>query len=236
MNVTLGRVRDLVLHGLGFTPDPRHNVIDTINRAGRSLVAEHSWWWRSMRPVRVTLQNGEILLPDDFLELVSLTNTVGSMYTPQPATIQEVMRLRQSRTVVSDPTFLYALSVSGSGPGGAPRPMLLAAPVNAAPAELDLMYVAAWADIPPTADNGYLLAIVPEAESALVYGARVEAGLIENQTVTPELEKYRAEVSRLKAQDASRQVNHGPMSGGAGRFINASGMVGAPYFNRVIFR
>lgn len=224
MTITLKTVRDLALHGLGLEPDPRHNIVADINRAARAICTEDDWWWMQRGPVNVTLVNGQIEVPPDYLELRSLTSPTGIVLMPRPTTVAEIMLMRQARVTVTTPAFYYATNLSIPQAGQAPRQTIITAPVSGDPQTLAMTYKASWSEIPLNADDNWALAMPDECEGAIVYRTRVESGLLENQTVNAELENYRAEIEKLKRIQAGRQMNHGQMKGGASRFFGATNM------------
>lgn len=231
--LTAGEYVDLMEHALGRTPDSRHNLWKAFNRAGSALVTEHLWKWRQNAEALVPTVSGQsqFPLPDDFLSHVSIVDNAGG-YPPTLTTKGDIERNR-TNSLASSAALLVCLddtiTPAGHGPtrpAGAVWPLPTA---NGSPT-FRLVYLRGWRDINEGDENA-----IPnppkEFQDALLLRCRFQAKLIENDSasagVASELAAYQNEVNRLKNEEATRQMDHGRMIGGAAR-VNPNEYPGSP--------
>jgi hypothetical protein len=218
---TAGELYTLVRHGLGKEPAPGHDLWGTINRAGRELMTRAQWSWLTVGPVQVpTVGGSEIVeLPEDFGQIIAVW-LAGNWRTVELTTVAEITRYLT--TTLALPTSVK-IAFDAWTPQGSPtskiKPRALIWPKAniAQPQVLTMTYRRRWVDV-SSRDPDALPSVPAEAEEALILLARAKAKLLENdEAASAERQAAEAEIQRLMAYDAMRQVNYGPMLGGAGR-------------------
>lgn len=217
---------DLMSHALGKTPDARHSLWDTFNRAGRALVTRRTWAWRQHGPVQIlgVASQDHIDLPADFGgELASWISTTGFYGALRKVDLATIAGLRQSEVVVG--------SVQGwSGgwyvywPGYASQPsledlpskrvLIYPTPTASGTPTIELIYRRNWITIAEN-DGSRVPNIPEEFEQALVCLARSMTWHLENQSPCQDDTDAEAEIVRLINEDATQQVLQGRMRGGA---------------------
>ena len=225
---TLQNYIDLMSHGLGKTPDVRHQLVQTFNDAGRALFTccegapfQHSWGWILRDNVPFTIpgnQVQEVQLPDDFGTFVSLEyqrSFVGRVVTTTPGELNRVRRIFNV-----DPLRIYICFDVGEKQLNAQQgPRKVAAfwpPRDDDQTGLMLTYRRTWVDAevnPQTlnlVDPNAVPDIPQEYERLLVLLARAFAVHIEDQAEAFESQAIQQEVARLVDWDAGKQINKGP--------------------------
>lgn len=213
--LTLEKHLNLMKHALGKTPDSRHLLIDTFNRAGNALYTYHRWSWRSKGPTTLAIpaSSEQVQLPKDFGELISISSTNTNVFRVHPTTVADIMLMRGTQTYDSLALFI-AFRVSGS-------PGTLTSPINEYPiaeifptqatarTDVKLHYLSRWVDMDETQDPQAVPPVPAEWEQALVLMARKYAVELENQEQAFEERALETELSRLVMYDGGRQVNLG---------------------------
>lgn len=221
---------DLMKHALGKTPDARHSLIHTLNDAGRALVNEHPWSWRTRTNQALTLVAGQnyVTLPDDFGELIDIQVENAQTYTVIPTSLADINR-RRSWGQYDALTLFIAFEEGYQGPTDEDGILQNRAQVYPTPdtdrSDIIINYQAKWADL-DEADTDRVPAIPRDWERSLVLFARSFAVDIENQTDPYENQALfgpAGEIQRLKTADAGRQVNrgkplHNVLSAGGGAY------------------
>ena len=229
--LNVGQHIDLMSHGLGKTPDSRHSLYATFNRAGRALFTRHSWTWRQQGPISLpaVADQDYIELPLNFGgELESwIPNTSGHLFL-EKCSLGYLARLRATQTtnVVTGRFCIYYPGWAGQG-GAEDEPtrraLLYPTPTTNADPTIQLIYRRRWVEV-STDDTKRVPDIPSEFEHALILLARSFAVCVENQRAPYEDGPYQAEIARLIAEDATAQANLGRMTGGVDRrFSRSSG-------------
>lgn len=213
----------LMKHGLGKTPDSRHNLWQTFNRAGRQLVTSHDWVWRKHGPVDLPAVAGQrfIILPEDFgrVETVNVDNaTSANFFRVQQTTTTHIQQLYQHRLPLGDVGFYIAF------PNYIPQRSLEEGPVRKADVypqpdtdgnpTLKVIYSRTWIDI-AEGDDDAIPNVPPDFQEALVAAARALAWRIEMQSPAFEEGELAEEIERLKLEDGGVQTKYSHMIGGA---------------------
>lgn len=223
--LTLESHLNLMKHALGKTPDSRHLLIDTFNRAGNALYTYHRWSWRSKGPstLAIPASSEQVTLPKDFGELVGISSTNTNVFQVRPTTVEDIMLMRGSQTY--DSLALYiAFRVAGA-PGTSTSP-INEYPVaeiyptqSTARTDVKLHYLSRWVEMDETADPKAIPPIPAEWEQALVLMARKYAVELENQEQAFEERPLQMELDRLINYDGTRQINLGrPMHSVRGNY------------------
>jgi len=219
MPLTHGQIVDLMRHALGKTPDARHDLWATYNRAGREVFSlpqqpphYHRWSWSVRYNQRLNIQpNSDVVfLPDDFDALISIETDDTTADGVHLTEVGDLHRLRASN--VSSGLGLYVAIDAGyrrPDPSAPPRRVAALWPVpTEARTDVSATYYAAWEDVRSDQSANYP-PVPPECESLLVAVARMHALAIENQSIDVEGALVQSELLRLVTADAGRQVDYG---------------------------
>lgn len=217
----------LMTHALGKTPDSRHNLYWTFNRAARALVTASEWSWRVRGPVSVsTVANqGFIELPADFAQVrVCYIPSAGAVQKVNVCTLETIAQLRAlaSSYVGTGNIYIYFPAWNFNELGVAPRAELAPIPTTNATPTFQMIYNCAWREIDDSDTLREVTVIPADFEHALILMARAFANNIENQDAALEDTAVKNELDRLRGEDSRRQVNFGRMSGGAGSRMTTS--------------
>lgn len=214
---------DLMRHALGKTPDPRHDLWATLNRAGRQLTTVHPWTWRRRGPIDLPAVAGQrhIDLPDDFASIISVTvdNTASANYfRVEQVPVHFIQDLYQNRLPLGDVGFYVAFEsyAPQRSRDEAPRRRLLCYPE---PTEdlnptLRVIYDQRWRELTKN-DQDAVPNIPEEFEDALVSLARAKAYRLENNDASIDEQSAADEIQRLVREDGRTQKEYGHMIGGA---------------------
>lgn len=224
MRRTAQQIVDLISHGLGKTPDARNDLWQVVNDAGRQLVTSRDWPWRTAVAVPLFTVAGQewLEIPADYGG--DPTVTADSGFPVQPASYAQIQQLRSVSQVTGTSgwyvTFeAYAVQPSQSG---TPKPRMDIFPTPTATGPWgQLVYKRGWREL-LQADPTLFPSTPPEYDAALYLLARGIAEVLENQSESIESGRAQAEIERLWVWECSKKTNHGPMGGGAGRFMKPS--------------
>lgn len=215
---------DLMTHALGKTPDARHNLWATFNRAGRAMVTRHDWTWRMRGPVSIPVVASQswLAMPDDFAgETESFVPNTGNFTLLEKTSLRRIVELRsQNRSnQITGTMYIYfpawATQVSREDPP-TQRAELYPTPTTAGQPTISLIYKGRWREITEN-DNNAIPNIPPDFEQALILTARSYAICIENQMPPYEDGPAAVEIDRLIKEDSQRQSEMGRMTGGVDR-------------------
>ena len=230
--LTVKKHLDLMKHALGKTPDSRHLLLDTFNRAGGALYVEHPWSWRHASPVvlDVPASSQQALLPMDFGQMVNVQSTNTNVFRVYPTTMSQIMLLRSDQVYDANSLWI-AFRVNGGQPTttsyGNQQPVAEIFPTQAtARTDIKLHYLTRWVDFDDeTLDANDVPPIPAEFEHALTLWARKFAAEVENreQGVAVETQMLREELDRLKNYDGSLQVNMGQPRHSVGSYAVGAG-------------
>ncbi len=230
--MTLQQHLDLLAHALGDTPDSRHSLLETLNRAGKRVYAAHQWPWRIRGPVLVPLVENQpyIELPVNFKAhrswYIDNAAAQAAPSTIRVTTAEQIAKLREQQGVTSSACWHIAPGPWSGQPDGPadqpPRPRWLVWPTPGADApNLSLIYVAGWTDL-RSGDTAAVPDVPADCETLLIYAARAEAKVIENESlVQPDIALYegrfREELARLIGEygiddAAPERITGGPAS------------------------
>ena len=212
---TTGDYIDLIEHALGKTPDSRHLLIDDFNDAGRALVNDHAWSWRTRNNVTIEIPADSTfaILPEDFGEIVDIRIS-GSLTTVTQTSVSEINRMRAFGQFDA-----YSLFIafddgfdSTNGSDGTQQTHAIIYPSQStARSDLTISYRAKWVDMESN-DLERVPFIPRDWERALLLFARSFAISLENQNDPYENQALfgpMGEIERLKTLDATRQTNYG---------------------------
>lgn len=217
--LTQAQYIDLMTHCLGKTPDSRHSLPETFNRAGRALVTARPWSWRIRGPVTLSTVANQayIELPADFCEVRTVyIPSAGAVQRVELATLETLAQIRALSSSYVGTGIIYAFFPSWSSlqQGMTRRVELAPIPTTNATPSFQLIYNAGWKEI--DSGDGTATPQVPlEFEHALVLMARAFANNIENQDSAIEDVAVQNEIARLDKEDSRIQPTYGRMSGGA---------------------
>ena len=218
---------DLMAHAIGQTPDARHRLIDTLNRAGNDLTSRAQWSWLvTTATLTVTQGIDKLELPDDWDQMISVSDKSNTFLSVQPVSVTQMNRLRAG---YERPTYnvLYINAQSYSDQEGGdqivrPQLMLWPAPATGTTYSLEAMYLKRWKQLDDTRDpTGY--PNIPESMTdALVKLSRamalgIEFGHNHPKTMTEQAAADAAIESQKQFDDRNQPVI-GPLRGGASRF------------------
>lgn len=219
--LTIAQHIGLMQHAVGATPDSRHDLYETFNRAGRYLYNYFPWSWRLKLASLVPVSGDEnIPLPSDFEQLESVqidgsTDRIGLVDLP-------TIHAARHRDAYAGPGYLmHVAPYTTISTGGAVARFAILYPVptaNGVP-DIEIWYRRAWPGY-TSANNANNPSIPLEFENALVMLARAYAMHLQDQAAAFEDQKAIEELERLKAVDISRSPTQGFMGGGAHRFMN----------------
>ena len=211
-------------HGLGGTPDSRHNLYDTLNMGGRRLVDEYGWSWRIKRVTLATVEDQDYIdLPEDFGGLVKCQASAdGTMVSVQIVSVDELTEMRTRNINGSGAGVLYG-SFMGSRSGSPVDRMALwlwPTPTDDDTA-IELVYLRKWVEL-AVGDPDRIPNIPPSFEYALALAA-LEVGFRIQQPTTGKAEETEAALQRvlvrMREEDGRRQPSTGKrMRGGVGDF------------------
>lgn len=221
MRLTVQEYLDLMTHGAGETPPSAVSLLKAFNRAGRRLVNAARWSWRTTGPVRLSTVAGEqtVPLPSDFRHLLSLTidtDDGASVYARcLPSTVEQIMRCRESLSVVSAGVLLFA--VDGSEPGGGEehaRRLLHLWPTPSADAlpRLMLTYRRGWRTLTDAEQTSGVPDIPEDFEDALVSACRAAVWHLQNESECQSDRDFERAVAELVADDLPHP-DDGPIVG-----------------------
>lgn len=207
-------------HRLGKTPSSRHQLIDSLNEAGRAIftAAEgpplyHSWTWVTVEnaPLPIPADVEEVDVPADLGQVVSIRQESQRYFRVRLVDIELIHRLRSlPRTDTLD--FYMAFDRGG------PQPSFDAPPIKRASiypkqdqprTDISISYTRTWVDyLPPTLDR---VAPVPaEWHGLLRLKCQITAMQREDDNVGSDMDAYMQELERLVGYDARRQTDYGP--------------------------
>lgn len=226
--LNVGQFIDLMKHALGKTPDARHNLYATFNRAGRKLYTEHDWNFRTqgMATLPAIANQAYLELPSDWGGLLQATvPNSGNFSFLQPTSLAELLLMR-SYTVVTlrtGVTRIYWPSYSTQATvedQPTKRAELFPTPTTAGDPTVTAYYTRVWANVAydpvaGTGDDDAIPNLPDEFEEALIRIARESAWSLENQQPSIDGSLYQAEIERLKLEDARAQTVYGRAVGGA---------------------
>lgn len=215
---TTGDYIDLMKHALGKTPDSRHLLIDDLNDAGRALVNDHPWSWRTRNNVAIEIQADSTyaILPEDFGEIIDL-RVSGSLTSVTQTSVSEINRMRAFGQF--DAYSLYIAFDDGydstnDSDGTLQNHALIYPTQSTTRNDLTISYRAKWVDM--EANDLERVPFIPrDWERSLLLFARSFAISLENQNDPYEdqaLFGQTGEMQRLKLLDARRQTNFGQPS------------------------
>lgn len=217
--ITKDQLEDQVTRVLGEDSDPRFDVDQIINQAGRYLFSMWSWGWRSRPPVTLDLVADQtyVLLPADFGfgEITSVNMTDNVSFGAELTSVDDITWLRG--TSINAPNYYYLALVYPDQNAIAEEPErarleVYPTPSGSSPGSLQVGYRAGWVEL--SADHA--AANIPNAFDFLL-AALVRAMSHQYQDDNPAyvdgLEQS-AMVQRLKERDAASQSNSGQMIGG----------------------
>lgn len=216
---TISQHVGLIQHAVGATPDSRHDLYHTLNRAGRMLTRIRSWWWRLVPGVSLpaVISSTDIALPSDFqtLDTIALSSGLGPVYCLTPdqytqAKANASAGATEYGTRVLLPVMTYA---DETGAETKVLRMLTAATANGSPTFL-ISYYREWFDVTSANDADYPH-IPPDFDDALMLAARACALDLQDQMESHEMMRFREEVALLAAEDIRRVPEFTPQTGGA---------------------
>lgn len=210
---------NMMRHALGKTPtatgNKAHKLIHDLNDAGRALVNQHPWSWRTRTrfPVELIADQPFVVLPEDFGEVIDVSTEGGTSITVVQTSAADINRMRGWNQY--DAYSLHiAFEDAFEDPTGDGVSQLRAQifPTPAADRnDVFLTYRASWVDLDE--DDLKRVPVIPrDWERSLVLFARSFAIDIENQTDPYENQALfgpAGEIARLKMHDAGRQNDYG---------------------------
>lgn len=224
--LTLANYISLMSHALGKTPDSRHNLYETFNRAGRALVTLHKWNWRLTGPVAIDAIADQpwLDLPANFAlpEQIWIDNSAGGtnpFNLVRVTTIADIARLRSDYGVgIQAGTFHIAQGLHAPQAGGDTQPtqrwLCYPTPTSDAVPSIQCIYWRKWREM-NSGDTEKVPDIPLEFEHALTLACRAYAQHIEDQMDPLEDPLLKAEVSRLLGENGQQSPELGQMTGGA---------------------
>jgi hypothetical protein len=221
----------LMQHAIGRTPAPGHNLRQTFNRAGRRLVDQFEWSWKTPAPVNLTVLAGDV--GNDFIRLdaahgvttfTHLTSMRAGNRDVQMLLPAELLAIKQSGynpysgLVASILTDVVPTALGSTLP--VPRLWLVDPLVTADIGRTigTMLYRRGWQDVATagTADDAKVPPIPDSWEDALVCLSRGMAYALEFNTEHPDMARYANAVQDLIARDTTRQTHFGIVGGGFG--------------------
>lgn len=130
---TFAQLRSEAEHAMFGPPDPRISTDAIVNGAIEYLCNLHPWsWLQSLSTLSFVAGQGQILLPEDFGELVHLVGLVAKFTACRRASLRDIVSAR-IHAPASNLAMLYALGTQAQiAPTAVPRRALEVAPVPAA--------------------------------------------------------------------------------------------------------
>lgn len=215
---------DLMAHKIGKTPDPRHDLWDTLNDAGRHLFLEAPFLWRGepSRSIPAVAGQNYVLLPDDFHSIMHVTCTPTSLWPVQEVSLDFIMDMRRGATPLASVMGGMCISVQSYSTQATAdsqpveRMELYPTPTADGNPTFLLSYKRTWREL-AAADSSAVPNIPTEAENALVCLSRAMACARENEPdmAAGEFALYQQALTILLKSDAARQVQFGRIRGGA---------------------
>lgn len=218
--LTVRQAIDLMEHGAGAAPDSRHNLYQTLNRAGRFLCAYSGWSWTVAGPVYLATAADSrfVRLPDDFRQLIAIT-APGSAFGIAQIDQVRMMRLHSAsagghgRWYITVPPHF---TPSPSAPLPVKEAMVFPTPETSDARAFELLYTREWANIADDgSDDDRQLPLPDQFENAIIMLARAYTLDLQDQAESHEMARAMSELALLKSQDAANQPMHGPITGGA---------------------
>jgi hypothetical protein len=215
---------DAMSHAVGGLNDKRVSLLEWYNQAGRSLFSEHPWRWRVVGPLQLplpTTPSDYIDLPLDFGNLVHITVN-SAAFRVNLVDIRQIMELRRGRVVNTAGGVWISLDGNAPPVGGQPgfsKRMAVYPPVPNGVSYFLLAYEMCWREAVADKLDQYPN-LPPFMDAALDFKARALARNLTKQSSTIEEAMYREEVERAKGEDARRQIEMGPLRGGADDFAS----------------
>jgi hypothetical protein len=220
--ITFGAIKSLMEHAVGATPDSRHNLYETLNRAGRFCTDYALWSWRLAGPVALTVQADEkfVALPSDFGRVHTITSPSGGVDSVVETSLGEILQLHADAIHLLDGRWhinVPPFTVIDQGSGTAlPRAMLYPTPTSTGSPQLELTYYRRWINVATDGTQDSLRPALPDDfEDALVNLCRGYCIDLQDQADSLEYTRAIRELERLKTTDFTTQTAHGPMRGGA---------------------
>lgn len=230
---TIAQHIDLMEHAVGATPDSRHNLYHSLNRAGRILTRLRCWWWRLVPAYSLAAVSGsaDITLPSDFetLDTITVSSGLAPVVTLTPAQFthlksQQAIGMTEYGTQVLLPVMTY----SSSGAETKVLRMLSAASANGSPTFL-LTYYRGWVDV-SSSDDSDTASIPADFDDALMLLARACALDLQDQTESHEMSRFNAEIATLIAADQRKVPEFSAATGGARSRNRRSDLMGSITF------
>lgn len=210
---------NMMRHALGKTPtqtgNKAHKLIQDLNDAGRALVNDHPWSWRTRTrcPLDLIANQPFVDLPEDFGEVIDVSTEGGTSITVVQTSIQDINRFRQWNQYDA-----YSLHIAFKDAFEEPtgdgvnqlRAQIFPTPA-ADRSDVYLTYRASWVDLDES-DLNRVPVIPRDWERSLVLFSRSFAIDIENQVDPYENQALfgpSGELARLRTHDASRQSDYG---------------------------
>ena len=228
--LTLAEHIALMRQAVGFATTTGHDLYETFNRAGRYLYQHHNWSWKMTGPTDLAAVGDQdfINLPSDFHQCVSLyiDNSAGDAATytcVELVDLPTIANLRQNsfNNIDAGPFRVHIPAWTQSdSPDQTPkiRALVYPTPTDDGSPTMQLIYLRRWREM--TSSNTTALPNIPlDFEQALILIARAFAMRIEspesgNADMT--MREFEMNVQQLKAYDGQRQLDYGPIQGGAG--------------------
>lgn len=228
--LTIAQHIDMMKHAVGATPDSRHDLYETFNRAGRYLYNYFGWSWRLKSASLTTVANDEnVPLPSDFEQLESV-QIDGSTDRIQLVDLPTIHAARTRGLYTGPGYMMHVAPYTTITTGGVTSRFAILFPIptsNGVP-DIEIWYRRAWPGY-TSANNANYPSIPPEFENALIMLARAYAIHLQDQTASFEDQKAIEEIERLKSVDIARSPTQGFMSGGAHRFMNRTRSIRDPH-------
>lgn len=221
--LTAQQFYDTVQHAIGDDPDSRLSLWHVLNSAGRKLVMESAWTWLCSEPTDIVAVADQpwIALPDDFDRLITVRIAERSYMTVVISSMIDIETYRSSPVIyTANLYYIYPLMnlLSKGASGGVPvrnRLEIYPTPTEDGTPTLTVTYMRKWVELDEN-DPSRVLNIPEEFTSALIYRARADAKILQDDEGAPKEEAlYAEEVARLKKHDMEQSINRGLIRGGA---------------------
>ena len=231
--LTLSQHLDLIRHGLGAAPDARHNLLETFNRAGRKLCAHTRWTWLKVLEYSFTVTAGQRVaaLPAEFEELLAARRKDGFglriVSETELARLRDISNLGAPNTWCPHVCFMPTWAFNDAG---VTAKQLQLSDAPSADTDLVLDYYRGWIEM-GAGDTAKVPRVPPEWEDALATLALGFAKRRQDEGEPVEIAQAEAELERLRQRDASRQLVHGRVRGGA---MDQDRVYALPTFDNVV--
>lgn len=196
-----------------------HDIWKTVNRGGRAFCSAHPWPWLADLPATISgTENREYIdLPLDFGEMLSIT-CPDRNWSPRPATLVEVSRLREAAQGSGDTITTWALGWRTEKKSDArPRQVIEVhpTPTTDGDPELTLRYVGTWRELDES--NPDAVPNVPAQGEQALLDCCVQLALhFEDSPEQPSPDvRLLPSVDALVKACSRKQVDFGRMRGGA---------------------